>query len=236
MSDLFIPGEPGIRTAKTATPRHIFYQAQGAMFRAGLARIDGDLARDPGQAAADIGVLRPGILMGKITTGGQYAPSAYGLTTNAEAAGSTAIEASAAVVTELVRRKGATGTFKLIGPAAASGTVNVETVTYSAASGTTITVTAIVNAFVASSIIAPVDGSELPLTFIANEQNGGLQVVDTDGTTSLDAVEFGQFPMGGPVDAAQLLPWPADDSIRRWIIGELRRQTGGSFTFPTFDF
>jgi hypothetical protein len=235
MSDLFIPGEPGIRTAKTSTPRHVFRQAQGALFRGGFHRIDGTLSRDPGNTG-DIGILRPGLLMGKVTSGGLYAPSAYGVTTNAEAAGSTAIEAAAAVVTELVRRKGASGTFKLIGPPSAGGTPAIETVTYSAASGTSITVTAITAAFVAGSIIAPVDGSELPLTFICNEQNGGIQVVDTDGSTSLAAVDFSQLPIGGVVDASQLLPWPADDSTRRWIISELNRQSGGRFVFADFEF
>ena len=242
MSDQLILGEPGVRAARTATPRHVFLTSKGAQFLPGLRRISGAASRDPGNAAGDIGVLRPGVLMGKIAsvvnslgTVGHYAPSALGLTTNAEAAGSTAVEASAAVVTELLRRVGASGTFKLIGPPTAGGTIAIETVTYSAASGTTITVTALVNAFVASSIIAPTDGSESPITFIAEEMMGGVQVVDVDGTTNL-TVEFAKLAAAGQVDFPQLLPAVADASTKAWIVSKLNEQAGGQFIFPSLKY
>src|SRR5262245_28189078 len=114
------PMAPGVGTARTASHRALFLQ-RSETFLAGGRIISGQCSRDPGNA--DIGCLRIGLLMGKISTVvnslgtvGMYAPSVYGVTTNAEAIGSTAIEASAAVVTELVRRRGSSGTFKLTGP------------------------------------------------------------------------------------------------------------------------
>lgn len=230
MSESYIPGQPGVRTAKTAAHRRVFLQGGPLpQFIAKNILIDGSKSRDPGNTG-DLDVLRPGVLMGKITSGGLWAPSAYGLTTNAEAIGSTAIEATAAVVTELVRRGGASGTFKLIGPPTAGGAVSVETVTYSAASGTTITVTALVNAFVAASIIAPVDGSEYPQSFVPD--GWGIKVTDSDNSTNL-TVEFPQVPIAGIVDFAQLLPAVSDASLKQWVIAQLTSQGMGNFTFNT---
>ena len=140
-------GLPGLKSQRTVTPRNVFVGNQVTYLPGGKI-LDGSKARDPGNTG-DLDVLRAGMLLGKITSGGKYAPAILGLTTNAEAIGSTSIEAAAAVVTELVRRVGASGTFKLTGPATANGVVETETVTYSAASGTTITCTALTKAFIA---------------------------------------------------------------------------------------
>ncbi len=150
------------------------------------------------------------------------------MTTNAEAIGSTSIQASAAVVTELVRRCGATGTFLLRGPASAAGTIDVETVTYSAASSTNITVTALTKAFVAGSFIQPTDGSDDVLTFTPS--GWPIHAVDYDGA-SLD-VEFAEIPIECEIDSAQLLPvWPSDTSLQAWIVSRLDRPGGGKFQF-----
>lgn len=104
--------------------------------------IDGSKSRDP-LNTSNVDVLRPGLLLGKISASGKYAPSIIGVTGEAIDGAETAVTVGATVVTELVRRQGASGTFKLTGPPTASGTVRTATVTYSAASGTTITITAI---------------------------------------------------------------------------------------------
>jgi len=226
MSEQYIPGLPGVRTARTASHRIVFRQGWERYLGQGKI-IDGSKARDP-LNTGDVDVLRPGVLMGKITSGGKYAPSILGVTTNAEAVGSTAIEAAAAVVTELVRRVGASGTFKLTGPPSAGGTVVTETVTYSAASGTSITCTALVNAFVAGSFIQPTDGSEDPVTVVPD--GWGIQCTDVDRTTNLD-VEFPQFPIAGIIESAQLVNWPSDTALREWIIGNMDMQGAGKFTF-----
>lgn len=226
---------PGIGTARTAAHRALFLQRSETFLAQGRL-IAGACSRDPGNT--NIENLRIGLVMGKISTVvnslgfvGGYAPSILGVTTNAEAIGATSIQAAAAVVTELVRRCGSTGTFKLIGPAAAGGPVQEETVTYSAASSTDITVTAITKAFIAGSFICPTDGSEYPRTFVPDTEGFGVQVTDLDGA-SVTAVEFPRFPMSGVVDSAQLLPaWPSDTALQAWLVQHLNGSDFGQFVF-----
>ncbi len=224
----FYSGPPGIVNSAFTAARVVFRQ-RSEMFLAGGRSIDGTKSRDPGNTP--VTVLRPGLLMGKITTGGLYAPSVFGVTTNAEAIGSTSIEASAAVITELVRRQGASGTFKLTGPPTANGVVATETVTYSAASGTTITATAIANAYVAGSFIQPTDGSETPRSLIPDWDGYGLKVVDSDGT-SYSQVDFPKLPVSGILYASQILPaWPTDTSLQQWIEARFNDVFGGQWVF-----
>lgn len=218
-----VNGLPGIKSLRTASSRRVFLGESALYLPAGRI-IAGSVSRDP-LNTGDLDVLRAGMLMGKITSGGKYAPSIIGVTTNAEAAGSTSIEAAAAVVTELVRRVGASGTFKLTGPPTANGTVTTETVTYSAASGTTITCTAIAAAHVAGSFIQPTDGSETPLTFIGDGY--GIKVTDED-SANID-VPFHNFAIGGVVDSSQLINWPSDTSLQAWIWARLNSIDAGKF-------
>ena len=208
-------GVPGISAAQEAGFRRI-WRGSDAAYLPGSFSIDAATSRDPGNTG-NVDTLRAGLLMGLRTADSQYAPSILGVTTNNEAAGSASIEAAAGVITELVRRVGATGTFNLTGPPAAAGTVVTETVTYSAASGTTITVTAITNAFVAGSFIQPTDGSQTPISFI--DEGYGIKVTD-DNAASLDR-EFAPFPVAGTVDASQLINWPSDTSLRAWLEARL---------------
>ena len=136
-----IVGLPGFGTARTASNRVIFRDGQITGWLSQGKVINGTLSRDPSNTG-NIDVLRAGLLMGKITATGLYAPSVLGVTSAALTNTGTTVSASAAVVTELVRRLGSSGTFKLVGPPAASGVVRTSTLTYSAASGTSITVTA----------------------------------------------------------------------------------------------
>lgn len=229
-----VVGMPGMRTAVEAAHRLVTRGGWNPDILPMGRIIAGACSRDPGNDTY-VSRLRAGILMGKISsvvnslgTVGYYAPSILGVTTNAEAVGSTSIQAAAAVVTELVRRCGATGTFKLTGPGEAGGAVITETVTYSAGSTTNITVTAIVNNFIAGSFIQPTDGSDDPLTFIPN--GWPIPVADPEGA-SVD-VEFGVIPIDCVIDSAQLLPaWPSDASLKHWIVSRLSRQGGGRFTF-----
>lgn len=228
------PGMPGMRAARSAVSRMVTRGGRMPEILPEGRIIAGACSRDPSNTV-DVTRLRPGLLLGKISsvvnslgTVGYYAPSILGVTTNAEAVGSTSIEASAAVVTELVRRCGASGTFSLVGPGSSGGVIQTETVTYTAASGTTITVTAIANNFIAGSFICPTDGSQDPLTFVPN--GWAMPVTDSD-SSSID-VPFGELPIGCIVDGAQLLPvWPSDTSLQEWIRSRLSRASGGKFTF-----
>lgn len=224
----YVPGLPGVRSVKAATHRTVFKQAS-EMFLAGGRVIDGTLSRDPGNTG-DLTTLRPGLLMGRVTTTGRYAPSILGVTLNAESSGSTSIEVSVATATELVRRIGASGTFKLVGPPTSGGTVATATVTYSAVNLTTgaITVTALSSAFIAGSFVCPTDGSETPLTFIPDGY--GITVAEMDGTIINE--QFAELPIGGSVESSKLLPvFPSDTSLRNWLVSNLNAAAGGQFVF-----
>src|SRR5579872_45580 len=110
----YFNGPPGVGVPRTASYRTIFLQRSESFLAQGRL-ISGACSRDPGNS--DVSTLRAGLLMGKIASVvnslgvvGAYAPSILGVTTNAQSVGDTSIVASAAVVTELVRRCGASGT------------------------------------------------------------------------------------------------------------------------------
>jgi hypothetical protein len=230
----YIGGMPRVGTRTNVSSRIVFKASglQTAMLPGGKI-LSGACSRDPGNT--DVTLMRCGLIIGKIDTVvnslgtvGHYAPSVLGVTTNAEAAGSTSVEAAAAVVTELVRRCGSTGTFYLTGPPSAAGVVTKELVTYSAASSTTITVTALTNAFVAGSLIMPTDGSENPISFLADDW--GIYTTDPLTDASQDQ-PIPWLPTAGTIYSAQLLPWPADASLKTWVMGELNTKGYGSFVF-----
>jgi hypothetical protein len=137
-----ILGAPGVSNRIQTGYRRAFWQPIPDTFLAGGKTIDGSVSRDPGNGV--ITNLRAGLWLGKVTATGFYAPSDYGLTDAAlTGAGTTVTLASAAIGTEIVRRKGATGTVKLTGPPTAAGTVRTLTATYSAISNVSMTITAL---------------------------------------------------------------------------------------------
>ena len=148
---------PGIHTGPTATARKVLVSDRNILYVPGGVIIDGSKARDP-LNSNNVNTLRAGMLLGKITASGKYAPSIIGVTGEAVDSAETEITVAAAVVTELVRRIGASGTFRLTGPPTAGGTVQTLTATYSAASGTTITLTALGTAAVWT--LTPVSGTD----------------------------------------------------------------------------
>lgn len=137
-------GRPGIGTAQVAQRRNLSRNGALDYYPAG-GTIEGTKARDPGNSAYSTLALRPGLVMGKITSGGFWANSIIGLSNGAITGAATTLSVSAAAATEIVRRIGTTGTFKLTGPPTAAGTVRTRTVTYSAVNTSTgdITITAL---------------------------------------------------------------------------------------------
>jgi len=221
---------PGPQTERTATPRKVMNTDAGLMLIPGGEIIDGSKSRDPGNTG-DVDVLRAGLLMGKITASGKYAPSVIGALTVAydkDGSLATQMTVSAATATELVRRIGSSGTFGIAGPPTAAGTVATEQVTYSAVNTTTgvITVTTAAADYVVGSLIRPEDGSEAPLCLI--NDGYGLKVTDADDT-SIDT-QFAQPVIAGNVDASQIINYSSDTSIQAWIKAQLRTN-GGSWTF-----
>ena len=215
---------PQIGTANSATPRIVLKTFAGVELFPGGKIIDGSLSRDPGNTG-DVDVLRAGVLMGKITTGGKYAPSIIGPSTSAFTAAETRIKVGLATATEIVRRIGATGTFKITGPPAAAGTVDTSAITYSAVDVTTgyITVTALGTTFINGSFIQPDDGSETARTFIIEET--GIKVTSDDSANA--NIQFRLMPIAAQIDASQLVNFPTDTSLIAKIKSDLRSTSIG---------
>lgn len=144
MPTILNSGLPGIRAARTANHRIVFLQAGPLVNFAGGRIIDGTKTRDVTNTSA-IDRLQAGLVMGKITSGGKYSNSIIALTQGALTGTGTTLTTSAAIATEIVRRIGSTGTFKLTGPPTAAGTVRTATVTFSAVnvSSGDVTITAV---------------------------------------------------------------------------------------------
>jgi hypothetical protein len=140
MSDLYVTGMPGVSAERLVSFKRVF-RGYAEEWLSGGKQIDGVNSRDP----TNIGnpnVLQPGLLMGKISATGLYAPSILGVTGGALATGGTSLTlVSAAVGAEIVRRRGGTGTLKIIGPPAANGVARSSTATYSAIVGSVATIT-----------------------------------------------------------------------------------------------
>lgn len=218
-------GLPGVSSARTATYRRVF-KSGPERFVASSYVIDGTKSRDAGNTG-DLDVLRAGKLLGKITSGGKYAPSIFGVTTVAYADGDLTITAAAATITEIIRRVGATGTVNLVGPATANGVVVKTAVAYTGSSATTLVVPDLnVNA-ISGSFLVPNDGSENPILFVPDGY--GLKVTDEFGSSQ--DTPIGEYPIEGDIDSSQLVDWPSDTSLQSWIVARLNDVPGARFNF-----
>lgn len=143
MPDLGVYGVPGIGTAKTASWRRVLRSGEFGYLGQGKL-LNKDHVRDPGNTGFETH-LRAGLMIGKRTSDSKYGASVLGLSTAALTSAGTTLATSAAIATEIVRRFGTTGSFKLTGPPTAGGTVRSLTVTYSAAntSNGNVTITAL---------------------------------------------------------------------------------------------
>lgn len=214
-----ITGLPGMGTAVTAIPREILAgNAQLAQYIPGLHVIEGAKSRDA-LNTTNPDVLRAGMLLGK-TSEGTYAPSVLGVLTASAAASATSITVSPAVAAELVRRIGATGSLKLVGPPAASGTVATQTVTYTGVntSSGVITINALGAAAIAGSLVQPADGSQTILTLLGNRW--GVKVTDINGN-STNVLED-QLLLAGYVKTANVINYPTDTSLIAYVKAALR--------------
>jgi hypothetical protein len=218
-------GRPGVGTPLVASRNNVF-RSGATDYHKGGGVIKGSAARDPGNSAYNVRSLRAGLVMGKQTSGGYYANSILGLTNGAVAASATTVNVLVATAVEIVRRIGATGSFKLTGPPTAAGTVATQTVTYSAVNTSTgaITCSALSAAAVTLSIIQPTDGSEAPLTVI--DDGYGLVIPDTDAD-----IPFPLIPIAGELDTTNIIDYPSDASLKTWLRQQLASAVGGKFTF-----
>jgi len=127
---------------------------------------------------------------------------------------------------ELVRRIGTSGTFHLYGAATAGGALTSTTVTYSAVntSNGQITITDIGANRIAGSLVGPLDGSQVPVTFIPDGY--GIVIPDDDSDAN-----FPMIPVSGVIDVAQIIDWPSDTTLKTHIRHTLSTLSGGKFVF-----
>ena len=217
---------PGVGTTKTATPRQILATMAGVLTLPGGKIIAGASARDH-KNTGDLDTLRAGILLGKITASGKYAPSVLGLVTEDTSAASPNVKVEESAGDELERRVGASGNLKLIGAPTDTGTVAISAdLAYNsigAAAGGVRTIVLAANCpavYVDGSFLCAADGSHLPKTVVIKET--GIKVTDRDNV-NID-VELAQFLLCGILKATQIINYPAAalTTLRAWVKAQLQ--------------
>lgn len=220
-------GKPGVVGFYNSQPREVFYSGrQFAQFWAPPVTVDGTNSSNPLNAPFTW-LLFAGTFMGRITATGKYANSVLGLTGAAVASGATSITTDVNTAAEIVRRIGATGTFKLTGPPAASGVVATQVVTYSAVNTSTgvITCTATSAAAVTASLIQPTDGSESIITLLC--ETDGLKIIDLTYTNRVDVFCGTLLAGGGTINTGMIVNYPADPSLKTFVKSSLRATCPG---------
>ncbi|MGA2584772.1 MAG: hypothetical protein ABSG31_15960 [Tepidisphaeraceae bacterium] len=221
-------GKPGVVGNFDSQPREVIYSGiERTQFWAPPVTIDGTNSGNPTNAPYTW-LLWAGQLFGRITATAKYANSILGLTASATASGATSIATDVNTAAEIVRRIGASGTFKLTGPPAASGTVATQVVTYSAVNVTTgvITCTATSAAAVTASLIQPTDGSENILTILC--ETNGLQIVDQTYTNRVDVFTGRLLASGGTVNTGMIVNYPSDPSLKTWVKSAIKSTCSGT--------
>jgi hypothetical protein len=115
----------------------------------------------------------------------------------------------------------------LTGPPAASGTVAVQVVTYSAVNTTTgvVTCTALSAAAVTASLIQPTDGSETILTLLC--ETDGLQIIDQTHTNRMDVFCGTLLAGGGTINTGMIVNYPSDPSLKSYVKSALKATCPG---------
>jgi hypothetical protein len=219
-------GKPGVLLNLTATPREVFYSGrQWAQFIAAPVTVDGNLTSCPFNAPYVFQILA-GTLMGRVTATNKFADSVLGLSTSATASGATTVQTDVNTAAEIVRRIGATGTFKLTGPPAANGVVATQVVTYTAVNTSTgaITCSATSAAAVTASLIQPTDGSETILTMVADLY--GIKVTDQTNVNRVDVFDPQLLLAGGTINSQMIVNYPADSSLQTYVKAALKTFCG----------
>lgn len=231
---------PGVQNGQTATPRKVLVTDRNIAYVPGGVVIDGTKSRDPLNTDR-VDVLRAGLLMGKITTSGKYAPSILGVTVAAydhtdetgDPDARNILEVSSATAAEVLRRIGVGGNLKLTGPPTAGGTVATQTLDVASVDvdeGEIVLDAPGSASCVTGSLIQPADGSETPRCIIGDSRDAyGIRVTD-ENAASIASVPFPQPIVGGFIDAAQIVNYPADAALKAWVKAQLNTLGGFKFT------
>ena len=222
---LVLVGKPGVQsTSYFATPREVFYgNRQFAQLLPLPITIDGTLSSNPGNAPY-AWLLFAGTLMGRQSTSRKYRNSVIGLSSAAAVSTDTTITSDANTVAEVARLIGlASGNvaLTLTGPPTSGGVVAATSVTASAASATTITLTGQIGAAkIAGSLLQPADGSQQITTLLCDLW--GQKIVDGSNTTRVDVFAAQLWNGGGIINSQNIVNYPADASLIAYIKAALR--------------
>lgn len=228
------PTAPGVYSGRSIQPRNLFASGTPQFFPS-FKFIDGSKSRDTDNSDA-VNLLRAGLPMGEITSGGKYAPSILGVLASMYDAvyDETSLTVPVATAAEIVRRIGATGTIKLIGPPTAAGTVATGSKAYTDVNTTTgvITLASAFSAdFVAGSIIAPADGSEAPSQFVTEPY--GLDVLDIN-SSNIDRTMT--LLKQADINTSMIVFYSSlDASVQTWLKAAFRTNNPGAVLTFTDD-
>lgn len=164
--------QTGVSAAVSAVFRKVLVTEVGSILMPTSRLVDASLSRDA-LNTDHTSVLRAGMLLGKITASGLLAPSILGVTGEAMTQlTETDLTVAEKVGDYIVSRIGSSGTFKIVGPPTAAGTVRALTCTYSAVAAASggnrvITVTALgANEVQTVSFAAAATGGSVQLEFV----------------------------------------------------------------------
>ena len=229
-------GLPGIGSTIQAQPIEVLAgNAQFAQYLPGLKVLSATNCADAGNVNEDgtysADILRAGNMLGIVTATSKYGSSVIGTLAAAVTTSSTSFYANAQVIAELARRTGGSGTFTIVGLAATNSTaVTSQTVTFSAATGTTITTTALGTSGAAvqlGALIMPADGSQTPRVILGHQT--GVKMSNTAGTRADQVTD--RLLIGGFINASKIVWYPTTGTvIQAWIKSQLRG-VGQYFTF-----
>jgi hypothetical protein len=173
------------------------------------------------------------MLLGKITSGGKYAPCIIGLSDEDYTSGQTELDCTAATATEVVRRVGSSGTLIVIGAPTATGVVAIFTATYSAVTidgaDSLITLADLGANIESGALICAADGSAYPLGILVNPDTG-VKVVDVDAN-NID-YHLAELCIGGAIKASQIINYPAaaNTTLRQFVKDAMNARTGITLT------
>ena len=231
-------GLPRLMSGDTVAYRSVLRSEEGKVFLPGSRIIHGSGSRDVGNTG-DTNILRSGILMGMDSTSKKFEPAYVGFLTAAASSGDLKLNIGTTAAAEVLRRIGASGDVKVIGPSGTfehTGMTYVSTAHYTSLSSNLMVLSAdgALRDFVVGSMIADSNGSHEPKAILPD--GTGIKVTSGD-LTSID-VQFPQVLVGGVLDESQLITHQGFSSefgygntqIKNFLKAELRTY-GIGFTF-----
>lgn len=224
-------GQPGVKADRNATPRRVTRSDNHREFYPGGVPVDGAISRDLTNTG-DTDILQAGTLLGMVIASKKFAVSIMGNlgVLHDTSVVTTALTLPAAVAVELDRRIGQSGNLTLTGPVVTDGTLNTETVAFTAVNTTTgvVTITATTNDFAIGTWVQAADGSEI-LKGLVND-GFGLPVFDRTDQTN-ETVDLETLIVGAFIRTSQVLSVSADTTL----IAEMKKQLRASGLGYLFD-